>query len=1027
MSNYLSEWQESCVDEGLIHLNVLPLAGNSPSEYLLYSDTLPRRNDGRLSQTVLKRYEHTVDGGWWCSGIDLLTGENDLWGCFKPNHPRLSCERGKPIKYEHPPKTATGIFALRVPTHLWQRIAQRWQVDMPTLEANKGSENKGFWQWLIETPEVPLLITEGAKKAGTLLTAGYAAIALPGIHNGYRTPKDSQGKRIGKSHLIPQLEKLANSGREIAIVFDQDSKLSTVKTVNGAVRRMGYLLSEAGCSVKVVSWDGQLGKGVDDLIAQQGEKIFHDAYERAVSLDIWKAKELTQLTYPANQKLNCRYLPPLSLAPTAQVIGIKSAKGTGKTQALEQVVRETLTQQKPVIVIGHRVKLVEELCQRFGLPYIAEWQQNPSLPFNGYGLCIDSLHGASQAKFNPVEWSGATVIIDEAEQVIWHTLNSETCRNHRVAILSSLKRLMQTVLGNGGRVFLADADLSNISLDYVISLSGFPLEPFIINNDWKPDEKAAYSVFRYNQNTPKILIKNLIAHIHQGGKPFISLSAQKLASRWGTQTIEAYLKIQFPQKNILRIDSESLADPDHPAYRCVNQLDEVLRNYDIVLASPAIETGVSIDLKDHFTSVWCIAQGVQSATSVCQALGRVRQNIPRHLWSAVYGFNQVGNGSTSIPALLTSGHRLTELNIRLLQQSDFAAIDDLDTGFQAESLLCWAKMAVRINAAMIHYRESILAFLEAEGQIITDAASVQSTEPTSLNATKSGGINPEANPESRQTVASDSKHNQLSEMINAVKAQNYQQECEAIAAAEILSETDYQGLKKQLVKSLSQRHALRRYEITRRYGLAVTTELVALDDQGWYSKLRLHYFLTVGRPYLAERDGLAARQLMNWGNGKLFLPDFNGSQLGAMIGAMDVLGLPVLLANPQRKLQGKDQDLQRLLQLALDNRVEIKTILKIGIAQNATPITIIRRLVEKIGCTLSCVGSKRIDKKSIRLYQLVIPNDNREEVFNNWLAQDKTQPGSSESGLDIGISLSAKPLPSTQKADSEQVQLSLNV
>ncbi len=64
----------------------------------------------------------------------------------------------------------------------------------------------------------------------------------------------------------------------------------------------------------------------------------------------------------------------------------------------------------------------------------------------------------------------------------------------------------------------------------------------------------------------------------------------------------------------------------------------------------------------------------------------------------MYGFNQVGNGSTSIPKLLTSGHRLTEVNIRLLHQSDLESLEDLDTNFQAESLLCWAKMAVRVNA-----------------------------------------------------------------------------------------------------------------------------------------------------------------------------------------------------------------------------------------------------------------------------------------------------------------------------------------
>ena len=64
----------------------------------------------------------------------------------------------------------------------------------------------------------------------------------------------------------------------------------------------------------------------------------------------------------------------------------------------------------------------------------------------------------------------------------------------------------------------------------------------------------------------------------------------------------------------------------------------------------------------------------------------------------------MGNGSVSIPGLLTSGHRLTNLNIRFLQQSDLESLEDLDIGFQGESLLSWGKMAVRMNAKMITYR-----------------------------------------------------------------------------------------------------------------------------------------------------------------------------------------------------------------------------------------------------------------------------------------------------------------------------------
>ncbi|MGL5035168.1 MAG: DUF3854 domain-containing protein, partial [Microcystaceae cyanobacterium] len=234
--NYLNEWQQSGVDDQLTQLNVISLAGRSPSEHLLYADTLPRRNDGRVSDGILKRYAHVEAGGWWCSGINLMTGEEDLWGCFKPENPRVDPQKGKVIKYEHPPFTQTGLFALKVPLHLWQRIAERAKLEVLPTDQDSEQPDLGFWQWLMNHPEVPLCITEGAKKAGALLTAGYAAIALPGVHNGYRTPKDENGKRIGKSHLIAPLQKLATGNREIYIVFDQDNKPKAIQSVQSAIR-----------------------------------------------------------------------------------------------------------------------------------------------------------------------------------------------------------------------------------------------------------------------------------------------------------------------------------------------------------------------------------------------------------------------------------------------------------------------------------------------------------------------------------------------------------------------------------------------------------------------------------------------------------------------------------------------------------------------------------------------------------------------------------------------------------------------
>ena len=984
--NCVEEWSASGVDTELTKLNVVPLEGITASEYLLYSDAIPRRNDGRISETFLQLYSHTVEGGWWCSGIDLLTGEEDVWGCFKPDSPRQSGDRPKLIKYEHPPKTPTGVFALKVTTSIWKKIAKRYKVNFSEQYVDQILPDLGFWRWVINHPEIPLCLTEGAKKAGALLSAGYAAIALPGINNGYRTPKDPTGKRIGKSFLIPQLQIFAKSSsekekrRDIYIVFDCDEKPNTIKAVNAAIKKIGYLFQQQDCEVKVVTWDNQLGKGVDDLIINQGQKSFEQVYKQALSLEIWKAKTWTQLTYAPEVIVNSPYLLNVDVSAENKLIGIKSPKGTGKTKLLENFVHQALEKSQKILVIGHRVQLVKALCQRFGLPYVTQLRDNPEIGNLGYGLCIDSLHANSQAGFDPDDWSDSIVIIDEVEQVLWHGLNSTTCKDHRVAILKSLKTLMQNIVLGSGQVYVADADLSNIAIDYLISLTGIDLQPFIVENKWKPDRESSWPVYNYDGKSPKKLVNNLETHIQQGGKPLVCLSAQKLTSKWGTQTLESYLSKKFPDKKILRIDSESLVDPAHPAYDCMSNLDQILANFDIVLASPSIETGISIELENHFTSVWAIAQGIQGENTVRQSLARLRTNVPRYLWCASYSFLKIGNGSTSIPNLITSGHRLTQLNIRLLQQSDLETLDDIDTGFQAESLLCWAKMAVRYNASTIKYRESILAALKEEGHKIVDANTIKFKIDQPKNLKQQKGEN-----------------SCLLEAITEIRQQNYHDECHAIANATLLTKDKYQKLKKRLVKNIAQRRSIRKYELQQRYYLPVTSQLVALDDNGWYNKIQLHYFLTIGRSFLADRDTQVAQKLIQNGDGSLFIPDFNTSQLGAVVGTMEILGISTLLADPGRELRNSDLDLQELAAIAISNRKEIKTVMGIGLAKNSSPILILRRFLEKIDYGLKYLRCESKDKgrKRIRIYQIMPPEDARQQVFDHWIKRDQEIPGSS--------------------------------
>ncbi|WP_342745940.1 hypothetical protein [Brunnivagina elsteri] len=114
--------------------------------------------------------------------------------------------------------------------------------------------------------------------------------------------------------------------------------------------------------------------------------------------------------------------------------------------------------------------------------------------------------------------------------------------------------------------------------------------------------------------------------------------------------MEERFRKKFPDLRILRIDSESVSDPSHPAFGCIVHLNEILTKYDLVIASPSLETGVSIDIKGHFNAVWGIFQGVQSANSVRQMLARLRETVDRHIWVRGSGMGWVEDGYRVIDA-----------------------------------------------------------------------------------------------------------------------------------------------------------------------------------------------------------------------------------------------------------------------------------------------------------------------------------------------------------------------------------------
>jgi hypothetical protein len=277
------EWRNSAVTDSLTNLNVLSTDIGEAYELLIYAIN-DRRNDGRLRDATLKAYSHTDKGGWWCAGVDANTGSRMEWGCFKPNEPRAN-KKGKLIKYEHPPQTNTRLFALRVPYEVGQKIADRFGLSQEYLERAHGKNpvdaDRHFWQWAISKKEIPLVITEGAKKSAALLSTGYLAVGLPGIWGAYRQDRDSLGNKKGQAYLIDDIKPLVKD-RDVVFAFDQEEKPKTRFMVSLAQKQTAKLMAENEVGeVSTLAWDTKKlpFKGVDDLIANRGEKALDEVFQ----------------------------------------------------------------------------------------------------------------------------------------------------------------------------------------------------------------------------------------------------------------------------------------------------------------------------------------------------------------------------------------------------------------------------------------------------------------------------------------------------------------------------------------------------------------------------------------------------------------------------------------------------------------------------------------------------------------------------------------------------------------------------
>ncbi|MGB5634768.1 MAG: plasmid replication protein, CyRepA1 family [Waterburya sp.] len=946
--HHVTEWLESSVDEQLITLNLISLSGLTTYEYLLYG--LPdseRRNDGRLRDKWLNRYASLEDGVWWVSGLDPLNNWSKMvWGRCKPDNPRIIGSKSKPIKYESPPKVGNRVTYFDVPQHIWDKVAQRYGVKryLSPLAQRLTARTKPlcFWEWVQQHPEIPIIYTEGEKKAACLLSMGFVAIALPGIWNG----------RVGKKErerLHPDLLPMAQKGRKFTILFDYETKPKTRYAIYQATLRTGQAIEAAGCECEVAILPG-VEKGVDDFVTARGEES--ERLLSAIVDDAYSLKDYRRLCfpkkrglsnkYPPNVKLTTRFLSNAISLPMMGLVVLWSGMGTGKTELMARF-RELYPQMR-FLNLGHRVNLLKNLSQRLNTAMYSALSQGDLAKAVGLSITVDSLHKL-QTQLNEY----GCIFIDEACQYLAHLLHSKTCREHRAEILEVLEFLIRKAT----LVVLADAHMDDVTVDFFRAMRPEGEIPFIIKNDYK---ETGRTVHLYEGDNNSALVSKIFTALMLGLKIMVVSDSKKFIKKLeAAMTVKVFDdrplfgtdgQLDSSSENKLRIWSihaENSGSEENVAF--IKDISEEVKKVDVLLASPSLGTGVDIP-NYHFDAVFGAFHAVsQTATECAQSLHRYRPHVPLHIWVAPrppFGYKE------------TNAAKIKERMLELNQMTAFLIRIDPETGRRGAekdwALDAYCEIEANRNRSINNLRDDLHSLLGEMGYNLTPGES--EADPLVAMELKEAG----------QTL--DTAH-----QLAVVQAAN-------------ISSSEYLSRQSKDFRPPEEIVECEKYRIQRDYGMPVTEGLVKRDAGGYLISqiIALESLLlpsegeiidsTTGKKYPAPPQIVAQRDLRERDNLPLCMDWHNYSSKWL---ARHILGLPKILA---RLLAGEeicatDPDVVQITKTAMMARAQIKVILNLTIPQNCQPMWLLGVLIGQLG--LKMIGRKKGKRgQQIRYYSLSV-------------------------------------------------------
>jgi hypothetical protein len=819
---HLAEWTTgSAVSAGIAKQALDSLRGSHQVLGFLNPKKLGR-NLGYATKPVQDArvyYKQLLRGGWLASGHAPLENGLMVGVTFKPDYPRLGND-GKFDKYERPAGSAPVPYFSPLDAASYEAIAARAGLTPPAFESSWSA-----WLYLLEQPAVELCIDEGEKKAAAACSHGFLTIGLAGIWNGCPKAKDAWGMAFGAPTLIPELQWLSRirpAGSPLTIRFDASESPRGRVAIRQARRRLGGLLTDAGHQVRIsemVQPDGAADfiKGTDDLLVFGGADAL--AALPVLPLKQWlentsKKAISDQLSQPFSTRGRqhlaiARHFKAGDVPSNAPLVALVGGLGTNKTGAVAGIAAT-----RRMVSITHRRSLADNQGQRFGLAVKREGKMLHALEqsqadlrqvesllaeHEGFVVVVDSSYLGGSSELRPEQCRGAVLFIDEADAFLRHCLTAST---HIAKHRSDAVKNLAACIAAADQVLLAGAHIDEDTLVDFETMRGDGTKAHIIESTL---QTAAGSEVVMCRKVEDLLqqMRNLCNSrspfvFHTGSKETSSKMAPvnlaRLVSRW------------WPDARILEMTAETIREPDHPATAAIEDPQKLLA-YDVVLASPVLETGFSIEDKgQHFAAVLGHTSGHVMPHAFVQSLGRLRSKAPRYVWCNHTG-KRVGNGAPVADELekgkLEYATQLVKLDLVVAGES----CPDV-----ARYLRWWSQLGANQNWLAPHYRHAVSELLSREGYSVA-----------------------------RQDLIGSDAGSDLVDLLDEDRAETIAVETAAVAAAPAPTPDQLELLEQRQRLTAEQRHQLERGRIKRDLGLpAPTAKQVEVSRKASYDKILQH-------------------------------------------------------------------------------------------------------------------------------------------------------------------------------------------